>query len=254
MHTPPAASAAKLRPALALLQQTAALVAAAATAHPAVARDLDAAVANIGRALGALPTPARARVVDLETSRTGVLFELTDPDARPEIGELRTLGLLDAAGAVTHIAQTFTTAAGTRVHDARRVTSGGILGTLAAVGLTASTCCAALADLIRESAARSGATCTLAAPGAPSPAAPELPAPTLDELASFLHDRELHRALVADAEGPYALGVSVDPVTLRPALHLRIVGAPGRTRHTVTHRGRRVPVIVEGGYVAPRAG
>lgn len=56
--------------------------------------------------------------------------------------------------------------------------------------------------------------------------------------------QELHRSIVGDYKGSYSLGVRGDCLLLRVAWETK------QFPHFVTINGRRVPVIVEVGFVA----
>ena len=73
-------------------------------------------------------------------------------------------------------------------------------------------------------------------------------------LAEALQRPELHRALLGNYDGAYALGITSSPETNdRIALLLRIEGTvPKEIPTHVTVDGEQVPVIVQGGFKTPK--
>jgi hypothetical protein len=76
-----------------------------------------------------------------------------------------------------------------------------------------------------------------------------------DELAACLSRPEIHRRIVGDYKGAYALGVTSSPDHKdKPALLLRVEGeAPPDVPQTVTIKGEPVQVIVKSGFAKPKA-
>ena len=72
------------------------------------------------------------------------------------------------------------------------------------------------------------------------------------QLAAALQRPEVHRQLLGDYRGAYALGVT--RAQDRLALLLRVENdVPGHVPSQITIEGEVVPVIVHGGFRAPRA-
>jgi hypothetical protein len=73
-------------------------------------------------------------------------------------------------------------------------------------------------------------------------------------LAEAVQRPELHRRLLGKYKGAYALGVTRIANGQRCALHLRIEGpVPPEIPQKIAVDGEEVPVVVEGGFKAPRA-
>jgi hypothetical protein len=74
------------------------------------------------------------------------------------------------------------------------------------------------------------------------------------ELAAALEEPDLHRQLLGGYNGPYALGITKSPDTDEPVLLLRVGGdAPPNMLESVEVNGEQIPVIIEKGFVSPKA-
>ena len=77
---------------------------------------------------------------------------------------------------------------------------------------------------------------------------------TSSELAAALEDPELHRQLLGGYKGPYALGVSRSADNDEPVLLLRVgEDAPQNMLRSIDVNGEQVQVIIEQGFVSPKA-
>lgn len=74
-----------------------------------------------------------------------------------------------------------------------------------------------------------------------------------DRLAELVEDPALHRRLLGEYEGSYALGVTLNPENRSElALRLRIEGDdPSAIPREVELDGERVPVLVQTGFRPP---
>jgi hypothetical protein len=72
-------------------------------------------------------------------------------------------------------------------------------------------------------------------------------------LAEAIQRPELHRNLLGAYKGAYALGVTKSPHDKeRPALLLRVEGETDVFPTTIAVDGEEIPVVVVGGFTAPR--
>jgi hypothetical protein len=72
-------------------------------------------------------------------------------------------------------------------------------------------------------------------------------------LAEAIERPEIHRKLLGKYKGAYALGVTKSPHDDSPALLLRIEGAvPDEFPTHVAVDGEQIPVVVVGGFSAPK--
>jgi hypothetical protein len=70
------------------------------------------------------------------------------------------------------------------------------------------------------------------------------------KLAQLLERADVHRLALDGHRGAYALGVT--ELDGAPALHLHVPGPRAPSRRTITVDGEAIPMIVEGGFRAPR--
>jgi hypothetical protein len=71
------------------------------------------------------------------------------------------------------------------------------------------------------------------------------------ELAALLQRSEIHREILGDYRGPYALGVGQDPAN--PGAYVFVLKVPDEHGwpRSVTVDGQQVPVYVQGGFKQP---
>lgn len=70
-----------------------------------------------------------------------------------------------------------------------------------------------------------------------------------DELRRVMKRDSVRRSLLDGVEGGYSLGVALDPDGgTAPVLLLRVEGERDRERRELVVEGRRVPVVIEGGF------
>ena len=74
------------------------------------------------------------------------------------------------------------------------------------------------------------------------------------ELAAALEEPELHRRLLGGYSGPYALGITKSADNDEAELLLRVShDAPASISRTVEVNGEQVRVIIQKGYIPPKA-
>jgi hypothetical protein len=77
---------------------------------------------------------------------------------------------------------------------------------------------------------------------------------TSSELAVALEEPELHRKLLVGYSGPYALGITKSAINDEPVLLLRVgADAPLNIPEIIEVNGQQVPVIIEKGFISPKA-
>jgi len=73
-----------------------------------------------------------------------------------------------------------------------------------------------------------------------------------DELSELIEKSETHRLILGNHPGPYSLGVTTSPNPAEgSALLLKVPSSEGFPDF-VTIRGRKIRLIVEGGFKGPR--
>jgi hypothetical protein len=76
---------------------------------------------------------------------------------------------------------------------------------------------------------------------------------TAERLASLLTRPDVHKLVLGDYQGPYALGVTSWPGREgEGALRLRVQGEPAEKRRTIFLEGEVVLLLIEGNFSQPK--